>query len=309
MEAATVTDRLQLAAGPLILELVPALGGCVAAFRHVGIDLLRPLHMPAGVAPDAVYSAMFPMVPFANSIRDNRFGFAGQAYQVQPNMPNTRLNYHGSGWQLPWEVIEQGGDFAELGLNDASVDGIWRYRATQRFSLTADALSVHTQVTNCGQRAMPFSFGQHPWFLTHGLALLRFAAQGLWLEDSNGHAEALVLIAATADYSGWREPPSHYANTCYAGWDGRAEIVWPLLDLGLLLTADPVFGHLMFHVPASRPDVVCLEPQSNAPSGFDGLEGGRVAPGVHILTPGESVGGTMRMTVLNNTNALLKAQA
>jgi aldose 1-epimerase len=303
MGSTPTTDRLHLAAGELSVELVPALGGCVAGFRHGALDLLRPLRAPAGASPHALYSGMFPMVPFANSIRDNRFGLDGQTYEVRPNMAGARLNYHGSGWQLPWAVSEHGGDFAELALDNASVDGVWRYGATQRFGLTGDALSVHTQVTNQGERAMPFSFGHHPWFPRHGQALVRFAASGIWLEDSDGHAEQLVPMPGDADYGRWREPPSHYVNTCYAGWDGHAEIMWPLLDMGLVLTGDGVFGHLMFHVPPDRPDIVCLEPQTNAPSALDGLEEGRIAPGVHILAPGESVGGNLRMTILTNTSA------
>ena len=297
------TDLLQLVAGELRLELAPALGGCVASFRRGAIDLLRPLQVPEGAARHALYSGMFPMVPFANSIRDNRFTMEGRTYEVQPNMAGTRLNYHGSGWQSGWAVSEHGEDFAELVLDDASIDSVWRYSALQRFVLTGDGLSVYTQVTNLGEQAMPFSFGQHPWFPRHGQALVRFGAKGLWLEDGDGHAEALVPVPEDADYRDWREPPPHYTNTCYAGWDGRAEIAWPQLNMGLALTGDGVFEHLMFHVPPNRPDIVCLEPQTNATSAFDGLEDGRVAPGVHILAPGESAGGTIHMSILTNTNA------
>jgi galactose mutarotase-like enzyme len=46
---------------------------------------------------------MFPMLPFANCIRDNRFTFEGR-HEVTANMAGTRLNFHGSGWQSPWRV-------------------------------------------------------------------------------------------------------------------------------------------------------------------------------------------------------------
>lgn len=294
-------DMLTLRAGRLSLELSPALGGSVSSFRLAApsgpFDLMRPMTVPAGAAPHALHSGMFPMLPFANCIRDNAFTFDDRPFAVGPNMVGVRLNYHGSGWQLPWQVATAGPDRAELVLDDVVVDAAYRYAAAQRFRLTADALHVETEVTNRADIPMPFSFGQHPWFLQHGGAEVSFAATGLWFEDSAGHAERLVPITTDRDYSHGRRPPPSYQNNCYAGWSGTAAIAWKQRDIGLTIEAGPEFGHLMFHVPAHSPRVFCLEPQSNAPCAFDGLEQGLVAPGVHILRPGQSVRGTLRFVV------------
>ena len=63
---------------------------------------MRPLGRSPGELSDALYSGMFPMLPFSNCIRDNRFTFEGRRREVTANMAGTRLNFHGSGWQSPW---------------------------------------------------------------------------------------------------------------------------------------------------------------------------------------------------------------
>lgn len=290
-------DRLTLRAGDLTLELAPEYGGSVAAFRLATeqgpLDLLRPLTLDAR---HALYSGMFPMVPFANCIRDNSFGFEGATYRISPNMPGSPLNFHGSGWQLPWTVAEAAEGRGVLRLDDAVVDDVYRFDAEQVFTLDETGLAVDLTLTNRGARRMPFSFGQHPWFPRHGETQLRFAAGGFWTEEPDGAAGVLTEVAADRNYAAWRQPPLTRQNNCYAGWAGTVEIAWPERGIGLSMTADPVFPHLMFHVPASGEPVFCAEPQSNAPCGFDGLEAGKAQQGVHILEPGQACTGRIRFT-------------
>ena len=291
---------LLLRASAVSLELRPEIGGCIGAFRierrGEPFDLMRPFGRSPGELSDALYSGMFPMLPFANCIRDNRFTFEGRHYEVTSNMAGARLNFHGSGWQSPWRVGYVSETAAVLALDEGRADEAYRFSAVQRFGIDRAGLTVETMLTNRADRRMPFSFGQHPWFPTHGGALMRFAATGMWLNDREGQTEQLVPVMAEANYETPRPPPSAYRNVCYVDWDGRAEIVWPDAGVGLSLTADAVFRHLMFHVPGDQP-AFCLEPQSNAPCGFDGLDQGRVAPGVHILEPGENVSGMLRFDV------------
>ena len=291
---------LLLKADTLSLELRPEIGGCIGAFRFEQrgqpFDLMRPFGRFPGGLSDALYSGMFPMLPFANCIRDNRFTFEGRSYEVASNMAGTRLNFHGSGWQSSWRVASVNETVAILALDEGRVGEAYRYSAVQRFGIDRAGLTVKTALTNRAERRMPFSFGQHPWFPTHGGALIRFAATGMWLSDREGQTKRLVPVTVEADYATPRPPPSDYRNICYVDWDGRAEIVWPEAGVGVSLTADPVFRHLMSHVPGGQP-VFCLEPQSNAPCAFDGLDQGRVSAGVHVLEPGESISGTLRFDV------------
>ena len=293
----TLPLGLSVGAGDLTLELAPAFGGSVAAFRHGNFDLMRPMVPPDGAAPDALHAAMFPMVPFVNCIRDNRFEIDGRRYLVPRNMTGSKLNFHGSGWRLPWQVVAVGKSHAVLRLDSADRDDVFSYRAEQVFELTQEALSVRLGVVNTGAVRMPFSLGLHPWFPRHGEALVQFAATGIWEADHHGQTVSMARPEATEDHSRPRAMPETYWNRCYSGWDGRASVIWPRNGLSLEIAADTGLAHLMTHVPASAPDVFCLEPQTVPPCGFDGLERDEPVRGLRVLAPGERTEILVRFSV------------
>jgi len=294
MAIALTSDRLTLV-------LQPETGGSVVAFRLAGdngpFDLMR-----TATGPRALDSGMFPMVPFANCIRDNRFGFGGREYRVSPNMAGVELNFHGSGWLSEWSVAARTPTTVDLVLEEGRIDGAYRYRATQRFELDGEGLSVWLAVENLGADAMPFTFGLHPWFPRHGTARVRFHSDGWWRGDESGRTIAHVPFADGGDYATGKEPPLDWQNVCHTGWNGVAEIDWPGAGTGLRIVSAPVFTHLMVHVPMTGEAVFCLEPQSNAPCAFDGLDTGRVATGVHVLGPREEIGCRTRFIPVQATH-------
>lgn len=293
----TANSAVRLSAGSLMLELVPELGGCVSRFTHDGTDLMRPLRVSSGATPHALHSGMFPMVPFANSLRDNGFELDGRRYQVAPNMEGARLNYHGSGWLRPWRAAAADAVSCRLVLEAAEEAPGYLFAAEQRFALSSGGLELELSVTNRSPRRMPFGFGLHPWFPRHSLARATFSAQQVVLEDAGFQATGLSPIPEAQDFAGGLEPPHAYQNRCYAGWNGVAHIAWPTLGLGLTIEAGPVFEHLMFHVPAHDHDTFCLEPQSNRTSAFDGVGTDAAAPGIRLLEPGETLSGHVAFIV------------
>lgn len=288
--------RPEIALGDLRLTLAPECGGAIAGFwidRPSGaLALLRP--MPPD-ASDAVQAGSFTMLPFANCIRDNRFSHAGRDWQVAPNMPGVRLNFHGSGWRLPWEVAQISAASAVLTLQ--ADDGVWRYAARQVFTLDEDGLTVDVSVSNEGDEEMPFGIGLHPWFPRHGDGMIQFAAESLWSSTSDGEAVALEPVGPAMDFSNAKAPPHQSLNTCYTDWPGQARMIWPSEKVALTMIADATMGHLMVHIPADDTDTICLEPQSNAPCGFDGLAAGHCPTGVHILSPKQTLSGRMTIRV------------
>lgn len=288
---------LALTSGGLRLALAPESGGAVAGFwlheKDACFALMRPLPEAAN---DALHAACFPMLPFANCLRDNSFRFGGQTYSVAPNMPPARLNFHGSGWRMPWRVAAQSADTALLRLD--AEDGVWRYRAEQRFTLTATALSITLCVTNDAASPMPFSMGLHPWFPRHGASQVRFRAGGLWRLTPEGEAMGQACQPPELDFSGPRPVPRRGLNECYEGWEGEARIDWPAIGLSLVLSADPIFSRLMLYSPQTDPETFCLEPQTCPPCGFDGLETDPGALGAHILAPGDCLSGTITLRLV-----------
>jgi aldose 1-epimerase len=278
---------IAIAAGRLQLILEPETGGSVGAFTLARPDGQFDLMRPLSGADHALRSGMFPMLPFANCIRDNVFVFGGRHYTVTPNMKGARLNFHGSGWLSAWEADAVTETSAELRLADGRVDEVYRFEASQRFELDPAGLTVTLAVVNRGQVAMPFGFGLHPWFPTHGDARIAFFAGEIIRCDSDGQLVARAAVADGDSYAELRRPPRAYLNACYADWNGTAAVDWLAAGVRLNMRADPVFRHLMVHVPSNAEAVVCLEPQSNAPCPFEGIESGGELHGVSVLQPGE----------------------
>jgi aldose 1-epimerase len=80
---------------------------------------------------------------------------------------------------------------------------------------------------------------------------------------------------------------------CFAGFDGRAEIAWPERGDGLVIEAEPLFGHLVVFVPPGKP-YVCVEPVSHVNDGFNLMAKGESETGVRVLSPGETLQGRVR---------------
>ena len=290
---------LSIGAGDLELGLAPELGGSVAHLRlrqgNTHVDLLRPLSEADHAAGDILGVAMFPMVPYANCIEDNVFEFDARQYRVEPNLPGYKFNFHGRGWRLPWTVAETGSNRATLQLLDDVADQPHRYLAVQQFVIEEEGMIVTTTVTNVGERRMPFGFGQHPWFPRRSQTLVKFEARRFWIESVDSGAAEAITIPPELDFAIPRSPPSVRRNNCYEGWSGCVEIAWPDKRIGLRMTAEPIFRHLMVYFPAAPSPVFCLEPQTNLVSAFTraGTAGGSEESGVIILEPSQSAAGVI----------------
>ena len=289
---------VEISAGPLSLGLAPEVGGSVAYFRlergDATIDLMRPLSDADRRAKNPVGAAMFPMVPFANRIADNAFSFGGRAYRFAANNPPERFHVHGTGWRSVWSVASAGRERAVLELVRERPDEPYSYRATQTFVVRPTALTVSTTIENRGTVAMPFGFGQHPWFERAADVEIRFNAGVFWIEGWDHVASERIVTPPELGFTTWRRLPSARRNNCYGLWDGRVEIRWPSRRIGLRIDAEPVFRHLMLFSDPGRSDF-CLEPQTNAVTAFnmmaDELAGYDL--GIIILEPGQSAGGSM----------------
>lgn len=291
---AEAADFLTLFADDLELDLVPAIGGSVAALRFRGTDVFRPLSAADRAAGNVLGVGMFPMVPYANRIAENAVRFRGRTYRVEPNNPPERFNVHGTGWHRAWVVASQQTDRALLVLEEAG--GPWCYRAEQHVALTPGGLTVGLRLVNIGADAMPFGFGLHPWFPRDGDVTLAFRASRFHPEEADLVAGPARALPTKLDFAVARPLPGFRLNNDFGGWSGAAVLRFPSRGVELVLSADPVFGHLMIYADPERP-FFCVEPQSNAACAFG--RGGFDDPdeGIVVLEPGQDVRGEVRFTL------------
>ena len=300
---------LALRSGDLCLDVAPDVGGSIAGFyiaqKNGRFDLMRPAAPNGTTKPAALSMSMFPMVPFANCIRDNTFALDGKNYSVTPNIEGNRLNFHGSGWLHPWIVQEHCPNHAVLTLECS--DGPYSFTATQEFHLSDKALKVATSLTNNASNRMPFGMGQHPWFPRHGEVRVRFQSGSYLTCDEDGQTIHKENSEQDFDFSQWREPQRVYQNRCYQDWAGLAEIYWPGAAVHLAISGGTVFKYLMFHVPASDPETFCLEPQTNTPCGFDTLDQFEIGPGIYLLKTDETLSGKIEFSISSFRNRSSKS--
>ncbi|MBZ9738217.1 MULTISPECIES: aldose 1-epimerase [unclassified Mesorhizobium] len=287
-----ISEPLTLKAGALEVGLVPDIGGSVSSLRWRGVDVMRRLSEDDRKAGNVLGVAMFPMTPYANRIAGNVFGFAGKRWQVAPNNPPEKYNVHGSGWQHAWTVVEAGTASAILTLDIAAGADPYSYRATQAFVVSGEGLGVTMTLTNSGPVALPFGFGLHPWFDRDPDVTLQFKARRFYLEEPDGVSGDRISLPPELDFAEGRPLPAGWRNNDHGGWNGEACIRFPTRCVGLRITADPIFRHLMLYADPTKP-YFCVEPQTNASGAFNRGQWDDPEEGVIVLGPGQSAIGTV----------------
>ena len=100
-------DRIVLETDEAVVEIVPRLGGSLAAFDlKKGGERIPILRRWTGESENPRALASSPMVPWFNRISGGGFNFGGKFYPIEPNDPLEPVPLHGDGWISPWEVAE-----------------------------------------------------------------------------------------------------------------------------------------------------------------------------------------------------------
>lgn len=268
-----------LTAGGWRAILAPAVGGCVAALSHDGVDILRPA---ADGADDATQMACFPMAPYVGRIAEGLFRFEGVRHRLPPNFPYAAPHsLHGPSWQSPWRVEAANADRATMVHDYAAGEAWpWSYQARQEIRLDAAGLKIALTLTNSDARAMPAGVGLHPYFPLTPQTRLRFAARRLWLNDDAGLPQRTVPADHFVDWSaGAAARAPEGVDNLYDGWDGRARLG------NAVLTADAPLMHLF---QLKDGNFLCLEPATQRPNQLNSDPAATT-----VLAPGASLSLTM----------------
>lgn len=286
---------LTLASGPLVLDLVPTLGGAVANFTHDGTPLFRPPPAEGLVAARSL--GCYPLVPFSNRIKEGRFRFGGVRYQAGPVGPIDPLHaIHGDGFRHPWQVVASGPKAATLVYQHDGAEG-WpfSYRAIQHFDLSDTGLTVRMTLTNEDIRAFPAGLGLHPFFPKAGATLTTYAPT-FWKSDETRLPLLEMPVPPAWDFAGGRVMAEIELDNCFAGWSRRAIVRWRDKGLSLTMTADPIFGKVVIYSPMGQ-DFFCAEPVTHLNNAINLRAAGVSDSGVVDLSPGESLSGAVLFAV------------
>jgi aldose 1-epimerase len=292
---------INLAAGSLSLR-ISTKGGLVLGFwRDVGIGKVPLLRPSQSDKADALGSSCYPLVPFGNRVKDNRFQFDGVDYQFTPNTRWDRHYLHGEGWQSEWALGRRTPQSAEMTFTHRGGATPYEYRAYQQFTLNEEELTVTLAVENRGERAMPFGLGWHPYFPMTARTALQAPARRYWTEAEGWLPGEQTEIPSDLDFTSPAPLPNRWVNNGFEDWSGEALITWPEWHTALHLTADAIFKHAFIFVsdavfdPNFKRDYFCFEPMSHLANGHNLSDLGDLK----VLQPGESFSGSMRLRPSN----------
>jgi aldose 1-epimerase len=288
---------VSLATGPSRLQLWPETGGAIVDWDFDGVSLLRPIPEEALAAHSARRLGSFPLIPYSNRINGALLSFGGVRHPLRPDANGEPHSIHGNGWYTPWKIAERNASDLVLALDhkargDAALDWPFSFRATQTFTLLETGLTIGLRIENQDSRPMPAGFGLHPYFRRSATSQLSFSARSVWLNGPDHLPSEKKSIPPAWSFDKPHSPSDVELDHCFAGWDGKARIVWPEDHLQLTLEASPVFSHLVVYTPTGR-DFFCVEPVSHMNDGMSHLDGPD-EHGVVILAPGDVLDGEVR---------------
>lgn len=263
-QAGATNLELEAAGSRAVVDLEH--GGRLASLVVAGYELLGGIE--AADVPMAMSRGCYPMAPWAGRVRNGRFSFQGNEYQLPINLGAHAL--HGFGLDAAWASTSATTIELELAPR-------WPLagRLTQAFELTGDEL-IATITATATTHAMPVTLGFHPWFrryLADGAsASLSFDADSQYLRDDDGLPDGTLVSPLPGPW-----------DDCFIVPSRQIAIAWPG---ALLLRVRSDHDH--FVVYDERAEALCVEPQTGPPDAYN-------LPGCQVLEPGQSTSLTMRL--------------
>jgi aldose 1-epimerase len=169
----------------------------------------------------------------------------------------------------------------------------WSFLASFSAELSAKTVVFRLALRNSGEAPMPGGLGLHPYLVHDPTDVLTFRTEIDWPVTADFLADLPQRLHRT-EPSG--QPLPEGTVTLYrSGWDGIFSLRHPDEHV-VRLQADPVFDHLVVHRPAEA-HYVCVEPTTHAPDGFNLAEAGIPGSGRVILDAGQSLEGSIRISL------------
>jgi len=243
---------IELRAGSARCTIAPHDGGRITSLRLGDREILVPRlaeHPP-------MFGGSFAMVPWAGRIRDGRFNFDGNQYQLELGLPPHAI--HGTVYTAEWRVGAVGNDFAELSCPTGTG---WPFggMVRQRFDLSADEIRCTLSIT-ADEQAMPAQVGWHPWFPKPDAADVVFAE--MYERDEHGIPNGQMVAV-----------PEGPVDDCFVEPRSPLQLHYPDLTIEIASDCD----HWV--VFSALDEVFCIEPQSGAPDAVNGPASQRLEPG------------------------------
>jgi aldose 1-epimerase len=248
------------------------------------------------------------LIPWPNRLRDGRYEFGGEPYQVPLTEPEKGNAIHGLVRWVNWRLTDRDTRRARLEYLLHPREGYpFALALSVEYELSDDGLTVRTSARNVGDGPCPYGTGAHP-YLTAGTEHLdpcRLRAPGrTWLQTDD---RAIPTGAAPVDGSDYdfRTTRPIGANQLDTGFtdlvrdsEGRAwvELSSPNGNRTVGMWQDESYPYVMLFTgdsipqPQRRRRGLGVEPMTCAPNAF------QTGEGLRTLSPGETFSSSWGIT-------------
>ncbi|EAS43158.1 aldose 1-epimerase [Photobacterium profundum] len=273
--------------------VINEMGGVIDVFTYGDerpFDILRPrIHDGTNFAGN---SSLFPMLPMVNRIRDNQFDWQGRRVVLPINESvDSHFFLHGNGWLTQWQCQANAEcEHTVLKLAMASdIEGVCHYEAEQTYKLDGDRLTITLCLTNIGDEVFPFGIGFHPFFHCLPDTLIKFSAQGIWLEDVHYlPTDFMEHIPDVFNFGQGKTIPTVWINNGYYLAEDGVNIILKHPNRVAVVVTSPC-RYLQVYKPTGYSDFLCLEPQSQSVNSHKTLYLDDSSNSLSILAPHHSM--------------------
>ena len=301
---------VHLSHGPYAAEIA-TYGGGVRSFTYRGLPLMEGYR--DGEYPPL--SANVVLAPWPNRIRDGRFHFHGQPYQLSITEPDRNNAIHGFVSDVVWDVVSQSDDPAGVTLGttiEPQQGWPWTLQVASTYELSDQGLTCTCEITHPadtpGTGAAPVAYGFHSYLSALGapidectldmfirsqlpLDLDRKLPSGDVIDVTGGASVRRIELReptsnvspekASVDLSARDVAPDIRAARLVNG-DGHGVDMWvsPQIKWFQVFTADPSWGYPY----PRRGRALAVEPMTVPPDGFNsGTDVAEIAPGESLV--------------------------
>jgi aldose 1-epimerase len=281
-------NSIRLAAGDLVLELSPSIGGAISTFEwSAGGGEPRPILRKCNTPLEKVLDASsFPLVPYVNRIGGGSFRFRGRTIRLAPNMAGDPSPLHGQGWLNPWTIEARDDATAVLSFHHEPGEWPWSYEAVQKFALDEHGLSVRLECRNSSDEPMPCGLGQHPYFPCGSRTRIETKVACAWTIDEKVLPVEMVAAEGRYDLKD-RLVCGQDLDNGFGGWGGDARMSDPDWPYSLSLSSPEAKFFQLYSPPSGG--IFVAEPVTHANAALNHQENDWGELGMRVLEPGESM--------------------
>lgn len=233
-----------------IVLIDPFDGGRVVSIVMDGLEILRDEKFNASGSIFGYGS--FPMAPYSGRIRNGKFEFQNQTYQLA-DLADAPHALHGTVIYQNWQVVQQSDTYSEL---TTPIEDGWPFNGsvTQHFELTDNELIMRIKLT--AKEDMPAWIGFHPWFrkeINSSKLHLSTNFEQMYRRDETGITTKDLINPTPAPW-----------DDCFYSDNAEIKLSW-----GEVLEINLTCNYPYWVIYSEPEDAICIEPQSAPPNAIE----------------------------------------